>query len=62
MPCSGELANTGCGALRHDAGSSRSACSRPSAWLVPETGGVTLEQIEGKLMHDKPLRRVGRQR
>jgi SP family galactose:H+ symporter-like MFS transporter len=27
--------------------------------LVPETKGVTLEQIEGKLMDGKPLRNIG---
>jgi SP family galactose:H+ symporter-like MFS transporter len=29
-------------------------------WLVPETKGVTLEQIERNLMHGKPLREIGR--
>ncbi|MDO1527605.1 sugar porter family MFS transporter [Fulvimonas sp. R45] len=29
-------------------------------WLVPETKGVTLEQIERKLMAGEPLRRIGR--
>ena len=29
-------------------------------WLVPETKGVTLEQIERNLMAGKPLRRIGR--
>jgi SP family galactose:H+ symporter-like MFS transporter len=29
-------------------------------WLVPETKGVTLEQIETKLMAGKPLREIGR--
>jgi len=29
-------------------------------WLVPETKGVTLEQIERNLMHGKPLRAIGR--
>ncbi|WP_266172056.1 sugar porter family MFS transporter [Dyella subtropica] len=29
-------------------------------WLVPETKGVTLEQIEGKLMAGKRLREIGR--
>ena len=28
-------------------------------WLVPETKGVTLEQIERKLMAGQPLRRIG---
>ncbi len=28
-------------------------------WLVPETKGVTLEQIERKLMAGEPLRRIG---
>ena len=28
-------------------------------WLVPETKGVTLEQIERKLMAGLPLRRIG---
>lgn len=29
-------------------------------WLVPETKGVTLEQIERNLMSGKPLRQIGR--
>ena len=29
-------------------------------WLIPETKGVTLEQIERNLMHGKPLREIGR--
>jgi SP family galactose:H+ symporter-like MFS transporter len=29
-------------------------------WLVPETKGVSLEQIESKLMAGKPLREIGR--
>ncbi|MEX1828236.1 sugar porter family MFS transporter [Luteibacter sp. CQ10] len=29
-------------------------------WLVPETKGVTLEQIERNLMKGKPLRQIGR--
>jgi len=29
-------------------------------WLVPETRGVTLEQIERNLMAGKRLRRIGR--
>ncbi|MBB3226501.1 SP family galactose:H+ symporter-like MFS transporter [Luteibacter sp. Sphag1AF] len=29
-------------------------------WLVPETKGVTLEQIERKLMHGERLRNIGR--
>jgi MFS transporter, SP family, galactose:H+ symporter len=29
-------------------------------WLVPETKGVTLEQIERNLMSGKPLRKIGR--
>jgi SP family galactose:H+ symporter-like MFS transporter len=29
-------------------------------WLIPETKGVTLEQIERNLMAGKPLRRIGR--
>jgi SP family galactose:H+ symporter-like MFS transporter len=29
-------------------------------WLVPETKGVTLEQIERNLMAGKPLRQIGR--
>lgn len=28
-------------------------------WLIPETKGVTLEQIESKLMAGKPLREIG---
>jgi SP family galactose:H+ symporter-like MFS transporter len=28
-------------------------------FFVPETRGVTLEQIENKLMAGKPLRRIG---
>jgi SP family galactose:H+ symporter-like MFS transporter len=28
-------------------------------WLVPETKGVTLEDIERKLMHGKKLRDIG---
>jgi MFS transporter, SP family, galactose:H+ symporter len=30
-----------------------------TAWLVPETKGVTLEQIERNLMSGKPLRKIG---
>ena len=30
-----------------------------TVWLVPETKGVTLEQIERKLMAGQPLRRIG---
>lgn len=29
-------------------------------WLIPETKGITLEQIERNLMSGKPLRRIGR--